>query len=86
MYTAHTCYGPTDVMMSSRGVDTIIFPTILLSTSPTSIGCSPGFLSNGIRRQDSKASRVFARSFSMHSLFTMLAMVAHKSVELSDNC
>ena len=45
---AHTCNGPTDVMMSSCRVDTITFPTILLSTTPTPIGCNLGFLSNGI--------------------------------------
>ena len=82
---AQTCNGPTDVMMSSRRVDTITFPTILLSASPAPIGRNPGFLSNGIRRQDRKASRVFARSLSIHSFFIMLAMVVHKSVELSAN-
>ena len=44
---AHTCNGPTDVMMSSCRVDTITFPTILLSTTPTPIGRNLGFLSNG---------------------------------------
>ena len=73
-------------MMSPRRVDTITFPAILLSTSPTPIGHNPGFLSNGTRRQDRKASRVFPRSFSMHSFFIMLAIIVHKSVELSANC
>ena len=80
---AHTCSVPTDVMMLSRRVDTITFPTFLLSISPTPLGRNSGFLSNGIRRQDRKASRVFARSFSMHSFFILLAIVVHKSVELS---
>ena len=73
-------------MMSSRRVVTITFPTILLSTSSKRIGPNNGFLSNGIKRKDWKASREFARSFSMCSFFIKLAMVAHKSVELSANC
>ena len=72
-------------MMSSRRVDTITFPTILLSTSSKRIGPNNGFLSNGIKRKDWKASREFARSFSMCSFFIKLAMVAHKSVEFSAN-
>ena len=81
-----TCNGQTDVMMSSCSVDKVIFPTILLSTSRTPIGPNPGFFSSGIRQQDRKASRASARPFSMHSFFIMLAMVVHKSVELSANC
>ena len=73
-------------MILSRRVDTTTFPTILLSTSSTPIGHNPVFLSKGIRRQNRKASKVFARSFSMHSFFIMLAMVVHKSVEISVNC
>ena len=86
--SAHTCNDPTGMMMSSRRVDTdtITFPTILLNTSPTPIGRNPGFLSNEIRRQDRKASRVFETSFSMRSFFIMLAMAVHKSVKLSANC
>ena len=77
------CNGPTDVIMSSGRVDKITFPTILLSASPTPIGHNPGFLSNRIRWQDRKSSRVFARSLSMSNFFIILAMVVHKSIELS---
>ena len=45
---AHTCNGPIDEMMSSRRIDTITFPTILLSTTSKSDNQNPGFLSNGI--------------------------------------
>ena len=45
---AHTCNGPIDEMMSSRRIDTITFPTILLSTNSKSDNQNPGFLSNGI--------------------------------------
>ena len=83
---AHTCNCPTDVMMSSHRVDTFTFLTILLRSSPTSLSCNPGFLPNGIRRRDRKAWRAFARSFSIHSFFIMLLIVAHKLVELSLNC
>ena len=76
---AHTWNGLTDMMMSSRRVDTITFPNIRLSTSPTPTCRSLGFLSNGIRRQERKA-------FSMHSFFIMLAIVVHKSVDFSKNC
>ena len=47
---AHTSNGLTDVMLSSRRIDTITFPAVLLSTSPIPISHNPGFLSNGIRR------------------------------------
>ena len=80
---ACTCNGPTDVMIISHSIELITFPT---STSPASIGSNPGFLFNGIRQQDRKASRVFARSLSMRSFFIILAMVVHKSEELSANC
>ena len=46
---AHTSNGLTDVMLSSRRIDTITFPAVLLSTSPIPISHNPGFLSNGIR-------------------------------------
>ena len=80
---AYTCDCPTDEMMSSRRVNTITFPTILLSTSRTPIDRNPGFLSNGIRQENRKASRVFARSFTVHSF--MLPMAVHKSVGFSAN-
>ena len=79
--SVHTCSDPTDVMISFRRIDTITFPSVLLSTSPTPIGYNLGFFSNGIGGQDRKASRALPRTFSMHSFFIMLAMVAHKSVE-----
>ena len=66
---AHTYSSPTDMMMSSCREYTITFSTILLNTFPTAIGRNSGFLSNGIRRQDRKALRVIARSFSTHSFF-----------------
>ena len=50
------------------------------------IGRDPELLSNRMRRQDKEGLRASARSFSMHSFFIMLAMVAHKSIELSANC
>ena len=84
-HCAHACNSPTFVIMSSGKVDTIIFPTILLSASPTPIGYNPGFLLNRIRRQDRKSSRVFARSLSVYNFFIILAMVVHISVELSAN-
>ena len=66
-------------------VVTIAFPTILLSTSPAYIDHNPSLMSNGTRRWDREASRVFERSFSMNSFYIVLAMVEHKSVELSAN-
>ena len=84
--TAHTYNGPNDVMMPCRRADTITFPAILLSTSPTPIGHNPGFLCNEIRQQGRKSSRVFAKSFLMDSSFIMLAMVVDKSGQLSANC
>ena len=55
--------GLTDLMIPSRRVDTITFPTLLLSTFPAPIGCNSGFLSSGIRRQDRKVSMAFASFF-----------------------
>ena len=54
---AQTCSDPTDCITSSLRCETITFPAMRHSTSPTPIGLSPGFLSRGINRFPRKASK-----------------------------
>ena len=48
-------------MKSSFRTETITLPVILRKTSLTTIGPNPGFLSNGIKQQDRKASTEFQK-------------------------
>ena len=43
-----TCGVPVHLMTSSFRTETITLPAIIRKTSPTPMGRSPGFLSNGI--------------------------------------
>ena len=53
---AQTSSVPVHLMASSSRTETMTLPGILYKTSPTPMGRTPGFLSNGIKRQDRKAS------------------------------
>ena len=55
-----TCNVPVHLMTSSFRTETTL-PVILRKTSLTPIGPNPGFLSNGIKRQDRKASTEFQK-------------------------
>ena len=55
---AQICSTPVHLMTSSFRIETKALPAILRKTSPTPIGEKSGFLSNGIERQDKKASMV----------------------------
>ena len=51
-------------LIAYQTFDDILLLVILCKTSPTPVGRSPGFLSNGIKRQDRKASIVWASTIS----------------------
>ena len=70
---ALSCRGPTPSVMSFLYIIIIIFPVILLKTSPTPIGPNPGFLPKGINLQAS--SDVVPSSSSMQSIFTVGQML-----------
>ena len=55
---AQTCSVPVYLITYSFRTETITLPAIVRKISPTSMGQSPGFLSNSIKRQDRKASIV----------------------------
>lgn len=50
-WSAQSCKFPTQLIISDLMTDSVAFPKILCSTSPTPIGLTPGVLSNGINRQ-----------------------------------
>ena len=68
-YPAQTFSVPIHLMTSSFRTETITLQAILCKTSPTPMGRSTGFLSNGIRGgQDRKASIVRVSTRSVHNL------------------
>ena len=78
---ALTCRFPTDLIMSSLCVWTTALPIILLMTSPTPVGCSPGFLSKGISLLAKNTSRELVWCDSTHNFFATLARAIHMSLE-----
>lgn len=59
---------PTDVMISSLTGVKITLPVICCNTSAAApAGLSPGFLSNGIKRQARNASKDNARFSTLHN-------------------
>ena len=57
-FPAQTCSVLVHLMAYSFRTETLTLPAILRKTSPTPMGQSPGFLSNGIKWQDRKTSIV----------------------------
>ena len=66
--------------MSSFMTDITTLQQILLRTSPTPIGLSPGFLSNGINLQARSTSRELSLISSLHCFLITFASAERKSL------
>ena len=60
--------------------ETITLLAILCKTSPTPMGRSPGFLSDGIKRQERKASIVWVWTRSVDNFWTTFSNVLRRSI------
>ena len=72
-YLAKTYSVPVHLMTSSFRTETTLLP-IFRKTSPIPMGRSAGFLSNGIKRQDRKASVVWVSTRPVHNFGLYLEM------------
>ena len=77
---AKTCSVPVHLMTSSFRIETLTLPAFLRKTTPTPIGRIPGFLSNGIKRQDRKAYIVWVSTRSVHNFRTTFANTLRRSL------
>ena len=77
---AQTCCVPVHLMSSSFRTETITLPVILRKTSPTPMGRSQGFLTDGFKRHDRKASTVRVSTRSIHKFQTRIANALRRSL------
>ena len=85
-WPAHTWSDPAAASFTSFfAIYITTFPTIRRRTSPTPVGCTPGFLFSGINRLAVEASKLLSVSeferyiFVLHNRFTKFAMDVRSS-------
>ena len=80
-YPAHSCMYPVARCTSSLSSPRTAFSITLLTTSPTPIGYTPGFLSRAISLQAVKENRPLGSTYSVQILLAIIAMLLQRSDE-----
>ena len=75
-----TCRVPEPLMSYSFGIEIIILSEILRKTSPIPMVQSPGFLSSGIKRQDTKAFVAWVSIRLVHNFWTLFENALRRSL------
>ena len=78
---AHSCMYPVARCISSLSIPRTAFPIILLTTSPTPIGRTPGFLSRAISLQAVKEDRPSGSTYLAQILLAIIVMLLQRSDE-----